>query len=501
MKKQTINSHLTSALAVIKHAQVIATDFLYRGYKRITHLLVTKPDQTFFSLIGIFLVLIVIGNIIRKPAESKKTTEIKVKAVATYSIGSAPKVTTTAKIEKSGAIKIIAQSAGIVSGIYKTEGQTVNRGDWIVSLSTNYQGGVVQSAARQIAQTNYTYVTDNYQKQLDMLNKRRDIANSVDSQADALRDISGASIDDTKNLISLDDQIVSTLDSQISSLEASNSAHANDATILQAKQGKVSIQSGLLSLKSALRNAELQNAGDKAPANLSNQQKDLTIAQLDLEEKSLALNKELARLNLVVAQINEALMYPAAPFAGTVERIHVVVGQNVSVGTVLATLTGTKNSATAIVSVSKEFSESISRIEPSTLHIGATSIDVLPHYISKESTEGALNSIQFAIPDEYASQLGNGSSILVDLPIGSAQTTAAIPFIPLDALYQSQTDSYVYTATQSAVGTWTVATKRVSLGNVFGEFTEVTRGLSSGDQIIIDRTVVDGDVVTLSNKQ
>jgi len=465
-------------------------------YKRITHLLLTKPQKVFIVLLVLLTVLIVVGNFLSKPKPTPGEVE-RTKSVQIFSIGSSPKIRTTGKIEKSGSIKIIAQQGGIVQKLYKKEGETISRGQSLAWISTNYQGGTAPTVTRQIAQKNYTFVTDNFDTQKELLGKRRDLANIVNTQASDLRDITGKSIDDTKNLLSLNESIANTLSDQIKALEADNADHSNDALILQTKQSLAQVQSGMLNLRSGLRNSEYQSAGDKAPANLSTIQKDLTLKQLDLEEKSLELNKQLSKLNLTVSQIMEALMYPSSPVTGVVERVYVSPGQSISPGTPIAAIAGNKNSIRLIVGVPKHIAMNISKLEKATIYLGEKTVELTPISISLEPTEGNLNSVIFVLPEESAGDVTNASSVAVDLPVGSGTTLSALPYIPIDAIYQTESGAYVSIATKSGE-TWEVTTKPIQLGSVYGDYVGVTEGLTGDEQIILDRSVVDGEKIEIT---
>jgi multidrug efflux pump subunit AcrA (membrane-fusion protein) len=464
-------------------------------YKKVTQLLLTKPRNVFIGLLVTLTVLIVVGNFLSKPKPAPNET-IPAKSVQIFSIGSSPKIRTNGKIEKSGSIKIIAQQGGIVQKLYKKEGDTISKGQWLAWISTNYQGGTAPTVTRQIAEKNYSFVTENFDTQKELLGKRRDLANTVNTQASDLRDITGKSIDDTKNLLTLNESIANTLADQIKTLEKDNADHSNDALILQTKQSLAQVQSGLLNLRSGLRNSEYQSAGDKAPANLATIQKDLTVKQLDLEEKSLELNKQLSKLNLTVSQIMEALMYPASPVTGIVERVYVSPGQSINPGTPIAAIAGNKNSIRLIVAVPKHIAINISKLEKATVYLGEKTLDLTPLSISLEPTEGNLNSVIFILPEDAAENVTNGSSVAVDLPVGSGTTLSALPYIPIDAIYQTESGAYVSIASQSGE-TWHVMTKNIQLGSVYGDYVGVTEGLTGDEQIILDRSVIDGEKVEI----
>jgi multidrug efflux pump subunit AcrA (membrane-fusion protein) len=102
----------------------------------------------------------------------------------------------------------------------------------------------------------------------------------------------------------------------------------------------------------------------------------------------------------------------------------------------------------------------------------------------------------FAIPDEVGAALTNGSIYPIQVPIGAIHATSSDPFVPIDALYQTQTDAYVYVASPSANSTSVASSKKVTIGTVFGEFIEVLTGLKDSDQVILNRNVIEGDLVT-----
>jgi multidrug efflux pump subunit AcrA (membrane-fusion protein) len=483
-------------LKKINRTRAINSDYFRRFYKTITRTLLTYPGRSFFGIIGFFFLLIIAGNIMSKPQTKAAVTAPAAKDVSVFSIGKAPKIRIMGSVETSGVVKITAQSGGVVQQIYAREGTAVSRGSTILWLSTNYQGGTMASVAREIAQKNNEFVTQNYDAQKDLIDRQRQIADTVRTQASDLRTITNNSIDDTQHLVDLDQGIVDTLQGQLAQYEATNSAGANNAFILQTKQGIAGIQMGLNSLKTSLASAKYQSNEDNAPANLADYQHDLAVAQLDLQQKSLDLNRELSGLNLRVAQISESLMFPASPVTGTVERIYVTPGQNVSQGALLATVTGTKRTSRVVVLVSETTAAAISRLEPSTITSEGTSFDVLPTYVSTQPTDGSLYSVTFTVPEEDEHLMNNGSSVAVDLPIGAVAATSAVPFVPLDAVYQTQDASYVYVATGSADGKWTAISKKLTLGNVFGRFVAANAGLAPSDQVILTRNVVDGDLVT-----
>ena len=195
-----------------------------------------RPLSAFLALLAILLLFIIGGKFLTKPKEQPTTSEVKAKDVTVYSIGSVPLVTVQAQVEKSGTIKIVAQTSGIISQINAAVGQNVSGGTTLVSLSTNYQGGNATSIQRQIAARSYQNVVDTEGLQKDLIGKQRDLANKGADNAGQLRDITNRSLDETRSLISLNNDIISTLNGNINTLQANNVNGANDTLILQSKQ-------------------------------------------------------------------------------------------------------------------------------------------------------------------------------------------------------------------------------------------------------------------------
>ena len=79
------------------------------------------------------------------------------------------------------------------------------------------------------------------------------------------------------------------------------------------------------------------------------------------------------------------------------------------------------------------------------------------------------------------------------LPVGTGNTTVTKPFIPVDSVFQTQNEAYVYVANGNRA-----RSKKVQLGAVTGRFVAVVSGLSPTDKVILTRTVVDGDLIRVS---
>jgi len=439
------------------------------------------------------LLLIILGNVLRQPKPVKKSEMITPKRVIIYRIGTAPRVHLQAQIEKSGVIQMNSLTAGVVQTIYHQPGDFVHKGDLLIGLSTNYQGGNIPALNRQLAQKQYQNTNETFPISKDLIAKQRSLANTQNTNASDLRNITNQSISETSSLIALNNDIITTLDQNLATLNSLNVGGTNNATILATKELKSQFQSANNQLNGSLRTSQYNASNTNASAQLADLQRDIALKQLDIQEKALDLNREVSRLQLQITQVNEGIMFPTAPFDAVVQRVFVKVGQAVQPGTSLLILAqpAEADPIVAMTYAPREIAQNVSMLEPSTIHFGAFTYDAFPSFITTDAIQGTLYGIYFPIPDNYSRFTTEKGYIDVEVPIGYYNTSSTMPFIPLDAVYQSQSASYVFVVVKGKA-----VSRVVVLGPVFGRFVNVQSGLSAGDEVIVTRTVIDGDQVT-----
>lgn len=449
-----------------------------------------KPFRTLFALIAVLFLLILAGNFLRRPKPEKKIV-LPSKIVEIYRIGAAPKIKIQAQVEKTGLIKITALSPGVISRINVAEGQIVAPGTQLISLSTNYSGGNTASLQRELAATQYQNVKDTYNTQKDIIQRQRDAAEQNNQNAVKLRDITNQSVSDTQNLINLNNDILSTLNSNLQTLQNNNQNGANNQMILSTKQQISQFEASVTQLKSGLSQSQYQADANNPPGKLANIQRDIALKQLDVQQKALGLSLNVSRIQLSLAQVMEAAMFPAAPFAGVIERIYVTAGQSVNPGTPLLELHGEQD-IKIVAKVSADIASSVSKVEAADITLpNGKVIRAAPVYISTESTDGPLYSVIFTLSKDFQDAVSDRGYVTVDIPVGYADTSSSTPFIPLDSVYQTQSSSYIFVNQGGKA-----RSKTVTLGQVYGQYVSVLNGLSAGDEVIVSRTVLNGDRVS-----
>lgn len=463
---------------------LFAKGFLW--YQTSTLFIKSRPFLS-FSLTLIFLFAVIfIGNALSSP-KVKHIPALPPVSVSLYTIGQVPRAQFQAKVDKKGVVKIVALGSGVVQGIFVSEGDSVAKGQQLLSLSTNYQGGNAPSLQAQIAADQYAEAASTFDEQKDAISKQRNIANAVHDNFSDQQSIATQSASDTSSLMSQNQVILDQLNQQLSQSQA---AGATPSALIPLESQITQLQGAQNQLRSTLSNLNEQTDSTKPQGRLADAQRDLNLKQLDIQEKTLDVNLEISKLQAAMTEVSAEAMLPTSPFAGTVQRVYVRTGQNVSSGTPLLEVSAANTIASAIVDVPEEIAKKISPVEDSFLIVNTTSYTLRPAFIPTEATNGPLFSIVFPLPETLTDKLSDGEYVSLSIPVGYSDTSAAVPFIPLDAIYQTQDSTYVllYQSGKAIV-------KKVTVGNVLGDFAEVMSGLSSGNQVILNRNVIAGDNV------
>lgn len=463
-----------------------------KRYKKTIIFIQRKPFTSFFITLGLFLLILISGSLMASLSQKEIKPETQVKEIGVYAIGKTPTVTLSAQVESKGVIKIVAQSPGIVQAVNVVDGQSVRQGQSLVSLSSNYQGGSAPALQAKLAGAQLRNIKETYDTQKDLINRQRSVATASAENVSQLREISNKSLNDTRDLLSLNESLLTSLDDQIKQLELNDPTNTSLPTL---RSQKAQLLSGVTQLRSSVRSLEYQNNTDKPPTTLSDLQKDITLKQLELQEKALNLNREVSKIQYNLALVQEGNMHPAAPFSGIVERVYVQVGQDLSSGDLIATLSNTTVNATAILRAPREIAQSISRVEASIFHINGKTIALTPTYVSTVPTDGQLYSIIYNLPVGIAKTITDQQYLPVEVPVGYSDTNSVVPFVPIDTVYESQNEATVYVVENKKA-----VARKVTVGSLYGQYVEITSGLKNGDQVILDRNVVNGDNVKVSHK-
>ncbi|MFC1649555.1 efflux RND transporter periplasmic adaptor subunit [Patescibacteria group bacterium] len=433
-----------------------------------------------FAIVLLGLVIFILntnrGSEIEEIAESPKV-------VGTMDLVTGPKIDTLAQVQSSNILDIYAQVSGIVNKVNYLEGQTVSRGEAIVTISQNYLGGNVSTIQANIASLQYNNSKDTIEDQISVIDKQIEATNKTKENSDKLRELSRNSVSQTNDLIELNNTIISSLETQIADLE---SAGQPESVINPLRQSLALQKSNSAQIESQKATIDYSASDDNPPAKLAELQKEITTEQLNLQKQATKLGLEVSRLQSATAWVGASLYKPSSPLSATLERIHVSKNQIVTPGVKIATVRTDLQPTTLVVNIPQSLSTLIDTTSPSIIKIDGAEHFVRAKYLSSVPTNSGLFTIEYELDTDEALRVG--AYYEVRIPLAYEKKI----IVPIDAVHQTNTQQVVYVVEDKKA-----KSKDVELGEVSGSWVEIVDGIDESDVVIITRNVVDGDLVTV----
>jgi HlyD family secretion protein len=283
-------------------------------------------------------------------------------------------------------------------------------------------------------------------------------------------------------------------DNDLTSLSSYTGTINNDlTTLLNAQNSIVNDQSSIVSAQNTINESSLSLQELQAGANAI----DLQSAQLAVEQKQNALAD---------AQANLSYNYVRAPFNGTVSKLDVQQSQLVGSGTTIATIVASDQYAD--IALNEVDAAKVKTGDKAVMTFDAISDLSLTGKVQSIDTVGTVSQgvvtynvkISFDVPD---SRIRAGMTVSASI---ITQVEQNVVIVPSTAVKTSGNISYVQTfaatipsASMSAYTTSSVPTNvPVNVGISDGTYTEITRGLKDGQQIITKTTVTSGSSSTVT---
>jgi multidrug efflux pump subunit AcrA (membrane-fusion protein) len=469
--------------------------FINSIYDSVVAIVKKSPLWAFIALLLLLLVLIATSSYIQSQNQQEVLVSVENKKPSkVFVIGDKPKLQMQAIIEKSNVVTVSSFVSGVLNAVYVKEGDFVNAGDPLFYLSSNYSGQNAFAVQTQIAATQLNNLQDTYETQKEVIELQRESAKNTNDNNTNLNLISQQSISETENLIDLNKDILSTLDSQIEDLENTNNNGSNDAAILAAKQLKSQFKASTNSLQQGLRNTKYSSNLSNTPSNLSEDQKEIALRQLEIQEKALELNIEVAKLNFQLARINQSLYSPVSPVSGVVQRVFKTKNDTLSNFDPVLIIAGESEQSKAVVKLSKSVYKNSELAGEATFDIEGERFNISPSFISSEATDGNFYTMNFILPVEISPKVFDGEFVSVEIPVGLNDTLSNFTYVPLDVVHQTQNEDFIYILVDGKA-----ESKPVQLGSVFGEFVEILQGIDVGDIILVRRDIVSGEAIEVVN--
>jgi multidrug efflux pump subunit AcrA (membrane-fusion protein) len=448
------------------------------------------PLPSFYASLTLLLAVIALVSYLGRPAAVAPATEAPPKLVSIYPIGTPAYLTTTATVEKGGQVTIAAQTAGIVTSLPITTGQSVANGQRLLTISTTYSGGNLASQQLALAKSQLDFQTETAPIQQGLIDAQKAIAETTADNAEELRLIAAGSLDATRNQLSATQSIIDSLDKTISDLE-NTTGQETEILLTSTKQLRNQFLGAKNQLQTALNQTEYQTGTDNPPQELTRLAREVTLKQLDIQSRSLTLNQEVAKLNHRLAALTASLNYPAAPFSGIIEAVYVRYGQAVTPGTPLVTISGSGGSSHLLAAVPPEITRKLNQMDQAIIIINDQEYPLTLSHISSPLSD-RLNRLTFSLPPNLLALVNDRETLLIKVPLGYPQTQASLPIIPVDSVHQTQESAYVFVLKNDRAHI-----QAVELGRVLGDQVEILSGLITGDLVIKERNISQDDLVTI----
>lgn len=233
--------------------------------------------------------------------------------------------------------------------------------------------------------------------------------------------------------------------------------------------------------------------GDAYTAFSGQQNSELIKLKHEITNRQAQLGLDNAELNYQLAAISASLMRPSSPLSGKVERILVNRGQLVAPGQTIAIIKANDNQVKLQLTTSENIIRYLDTSKMAIFTYNQISFAVSIDYLSYTPTRENTYQINFSVPDEYVDSLPNNAYGKIQLPL----KTIDKPLLPINAIYQSHQQSFVYTVETNEEGELIARQKAVTLGEVIGQLVKIETGITVSDRVILNHNLLDGQKITL----
>lgn len=233
--------------------------------------------------------------------------------------------------------------------------------------------------------------------------------------------------------------------------------------------------------------------GDAYTAFSGQQNAQLLQIQSEITNRQAQLGLDNAELNYQLAAISASLMRPSSPLAGRVEKILVNRGQLIAPGQTIAIIKANDNQVKLQLTTSENIIRYLDESKMAFFTYNQNSFATAIDYLSSTPTRENTYQINFSVPAEYVDSLPNNAYGKIQLPLKVSDK----PLLPINSIYQSHQQSFVYVVETNEAGELIARQKPVVLGEVIGQLVSIDSGLAISDQVILSNNLLDGQRITL----
>lgn len=270
----------------------------------------------------------------------------------------------------------------------------------------------------------------------------------------------------------------------IVSLDNDNGAGSAALRARIATESRILAEKNFSAQKKAL-NLEAKRDDDAAT---SDAEEDLAQKRALIGKRSLTSARAMSRLSEELAGSEVQILRPGSPVAGRLAHLGVHIGDFVPAGTVIATVNMPHQSASLEVKIPFTTALALDAEGKFDIQIGEETWALTPRSLSASEDKDGLFTLVLDLPQELSGRVADETFVSINAPLTPHQ--GALTLLPIDALYQENTESSVHLldAAQHIVSV------PVTVGPVFGSFAAVS-GIDPGAVIVTDRSGKIGETV------
>ncbi|MFZ3031417.1 MAG: hypothetical protein WA082_00070, partial [Candidatus Moraniibacteriota bacterium] len=230
----------------------------------------------------------------------------------------------------------------------------------------------------------------------------------------------------------------------------------------------------------------------KHDSSLSDTEEDIELANLKKDRATRKSTLEQSALSVQLSNVSDAVLKPKTFASGAVQSIRVQRGDFVTPGTTLATVSNPRGATSLEAFLDASTARLFDATKEAHVTIGTETFSLRPTYFSQRENEQGLFSVLFTLSQDMEAKLVNGEFLKIALPLRSSDNTATL--LPIDAIFQDDSHASLLVEKNGEAAAVTV-----TLGSLYGGFAEVQfgdNGITKGDRVILNRSVISGDRVS-----
>ncbi len=465
---------------------------------------------------------------IRKAEPVEEPVESPEKVLSVYGIEIEDNLIYTsaiAEVFNENVVNVESLNSGIVDTLRVDKGEKVQKGQRLMTLQDDYEDSAIYDKRIDQLDLQINMAKRNLTNLKLVMDEKKDLANLKYEDILNRLDFTELTLEDTKRQIRVIETQIEDMEDQLDSLyeyyadlddayrdddlpdQTEPEKLNRDSSLNQANSAILSQEQAIEQLKSTLERLRIQkeeleyniDQNDNPQLQMSELERDISVQELESQEKILELQIESAELNKELEVLNQEIKNTViSPVSGTIEDILTEESNHVGNGQVLFTIT-TSDRLNMRIKMSPNLVGNIDESEDVLVFVNniKAPFDADIDFISTIPTQDGFYEIILDPIRKLEDIISPGQNLTVQVPVlepeGTEEKVKPI-FIPIDTVFVTNTEEFVFIYNNG------IAEKRlIETSGIVGNQIIVSTGLEKGEIIIADRRVQEVQRISLEN--